>query len=76
MDQPTLMNPGSRRNHRIVLALYTLLTLVLTWPLVSRLTTHVPGVPQWAYDEATFLWNIWYFKHALVDTLSSPCTPN
>ena len=66
------MNPVSRRNHRIVLALYTFLTLVLTWPLVSRLTTHVPGVPQWAYDEATFLWNTWYFKHALVDALANP----
>ncbi len=66
------MNPFSRRAHRIVLALYTLLTLLLSWPLVSRMATHVPGVPQWAYDEATFLWNIWYFKHALVDALATP----
>ena len=60
------------RDHLLVLALYTLLTLILTWPLVMRLTTHVPGVAQWAFDESTFLWNIWYFKHSLVDQLRSP----
>ena len=27
---------------------------------------------QWAFDESTFVWNIWYLKHALVDNLSSP----
>ncbi len=32
----------------------------------------VPGVAQWAFDESTFLWNTWYLKHALVDSLSSP----
>lgn len=60
------------RTHALVLALYTLLTLILTWPLAANLATHVPGVPQWAYDEATFVWNIWYFKEALVDQLATP----
>jgi hypothetical protein len=36
------------------------------------MTTHVPGVAQWAFDESTFLWNVWYFKHALVDQLATP----
>jgi hypothetical protein len=58
--------------HSAVLGLYTLLSLVLTWPLVGRLTTHVPGIAQWAFDESTFLWNIWYFKAAVVDRLASP----
>jgi hypothetical protein len=58
--------------HLLVLGLYTALTLVLTWPLVANFTTHVPGVAQWAFDESTFLWNIWYFKHSLVDQLTSP----
>lgn len=60
------------RRHPLILGLYILLTLVLTWPLVARFTTHVPGVAQWAFDESTFVWNVWYFKHALVDQLSSP----
>lgn len=55
-----------------VLALYTLLTLLLTWPLLTHITTHVPGVAQWAFDESTFLWNVWYFKHSLVDGLQNP----
>src|SRR4029453_13706441 len=44
----------------------------LTWPLVTQLTTHVPGIAQWVFDESTFLWNIWYFKDAVIDRLSSP----
>jgi hypothetical protein len=60
------------RRHLPILALYTVLTLLLTWPLVSHFTTHVPGVAQWAFDESTFLWNVWYFKHTVVDQLASP----
>ncbi|MEZ4678813.1 MAG: hypothetical protein R2932_31805 [Caldilineaceae bacterium] len=60
--------------HRLVLGLYTLLALLLSWPLLPHSLTHVPGVAQWAFDESTFLWNIWYFKHALIDQLQSPCT--
>ena len=62
----------SLRVHLGVLALYTLLTLLLSWPLVAHLTTRVPGVAQWAFDESTFLWNIWTLKHALVDNLANP----
>lgn len=58
--------------HRVALSLYTLLALALTWPLIARLTTHAPGIEQWAFDESTFLWNIWYFKEAVVDRLASP----
>jgi hypothetical protein len=60
------------RRHFPILGLYIILTLALTWPLLRHFTTHVPGVAQWAFDESTFLWNIWYLKHTLVDQLSSP----
>jgi hypothetical protein len=63
--------PGARR-HLLALGLYSLLAVLLTWPLILHLTTHVPGVPQWAFDESTFVWNIWHFKHALIDNLQSP----
>ncbi|MCE7987866.1 MAG: hypothetical protein DYG89_42420 [Caldilinea sp. CFX5] len=62
----------STRKHTLVLTLYSILTLALTWPLLTHLTTHVPGVAQWAFDESTFLWNIWYFKHSLIDLHQSP----
>ncbi|MCB0060625.1 MAG: hypothetical protein KDE19_00855, partial [Caldilineaceae bacterium] len=59
-------------NQRLALTLYTILALGLSWPLLPHIFTHVPGVAQWAFDESTFLWNIWYFKHALIDQLQSP----
>jgi hypothetical protein len=60
------------RRHLAILGLYLVLTLILTYPLVTHFTTHVPGSDTWAYDEYTFIWNLWYFKRALVDLLSSP----
>ncbi|MEI2693214.1 MAG: interleukin-like EMT inducer domain-containing protein [Anaerolineae bacterium] len=61
-----------RRIHLLALLLYSLLAVALTWPLAAQITTHVPGSDVWAYDEYTFLWNIWYFKHTLIDQLSTP----
>jgi len=61
-----------KHTHKRILASYTLLSLILTWPLVTKMTTHVPGIAQWAFDESTFIWNIWYLKHSLVDQLSNP----
>ena len=34
------------RAHVVVLALYTLLALGLTWPLAAHLSTHIPGSGQ------------------------------
>ncbi|MBV7331232.1 hypothetical protein KFU94_23945 [Chloroflexi bacterium TSY] len=60
------------RIHISILGLFVLLSLILSWPLAAHLTTHVPGVAQWAFDESTFIWNAWYFKQALVDNLQNP----
>ncbi len=70
MTKPT--SHRRARPHLIALGLYTLLALALSWPLIAQIASHTPGVPQWAFDESTFIWNIWYFKHALVDNLSTP----
>lgn len=71
-SSPVTSTRAPLRRHIPIIGLYTLLTLILTWPLVNQITTHVPGVAQWAFDESTFLWNVWYFKHTVVDQLSSP----
>ncbi len=63
---------STKRCHVLVLTLYTVLSLLLTWPLITQITTHVPGIAQWAFDESTFIWNIWYLKHTLIDQLSNP----
>jgi hypothetical protein len=69
------MSRVSRRRipiHLAVLALYAVLALVLTWPLVRHLGTHVPGSYTWAFDEYTFLWNTWWFRYALFDLGQDP----
>ncbi len=60
------------RVHLVVFLLYLLLALALTWPLVMHLITHIPGSPVWAFDEFTFLWNMWWFKFSLLDLQQSP----
>jgi hypothetical protein len=64
------------RPHLIVISLYILLSLVLTWPLAAHFTTHVPGEPTWAFDESTFLWNMWWFKYSLLDLQQTPLASN
>jgi hypothetical protein len=56
----------------IILGVFALLTLILTWPVASFLGSRIPGTATWAFDESTFAWNIWYFKHALLDLHTSP----
>ena len=48
---------------------YTVLGLALTWPLVTRFLTHVPGD---GIDDPSLAWNLWWVKHALVDQPQNP----
>ena len=63
---------GPYRKHLIVIGLYTLLTLALTWPWAAHFRTAFPGSATWAFDESTFSWNIWRFKHNILDLRQSP----
>ena len=60
------------RRHLLILGFYLLLAVILTYPLVLKFTTHVPGSDTWAYDEYTFIWNLWHFKASLIEGLVSP----
>jgi hypothetical protein len=60
------------RLHLIVLGAYTLLVLFLTWPLATHLTTHIPGEATWAFDESTFIWNMWWLKYSLLNLQQTP----
>jgi hypothetical protein len=64
------------RTHLIVIGLYLLLALFLTWPLAAHLATHVPGEATWAFDESTFLWNMWWFKFSLLNLGQTPLASN
>jgi hypothetical protein len=61
-----------RRIHLLIVAAYTALAALLTWPLVRYLGTHVPGSYTWALDEYTFLWNSWWFRYSLLDLGQNP----
>ena len=43
---------------------YTLLAIVATWPLATRLSTHVPGN---GIDDPALAWNLWWIKARLID---------
>jgi hypothetical protein len=60
------------RSHLAALGVYFLLSIVLTYPLITRFASHVPGEDLWAFDEYTFVWNLWWFKHALLQLQQSP----
>jgi hypothetical protein len=53
----------------LVLLLYSLLTVAMTYPAVLFLRTKVLGGPA---DNFHFLWELWYVAHALFDLHKSP----
>lgn len=52
--------------------LLLIFTLILTYPLPLHMSTHVPGSNLWAFDEYTFIWNIWWFRHSILELHTSP----
>jgi hypothetical protein len=65
-------NRPKTRSSWVVLCLFVLLTLILSWPVTPNLGSRMPGTATWAFDESTFAWNIWYFQHALLNLHTSP----
>jgi len=41
----------------------------MTWPLITHLAEAIPGPP---WDGYIYLWEIWWFKRAIVDLQTSP----
>lgn len=65
------MKPLYRR-HVLVAGAALILGLLWWWPLPLNVTTHVPGSETWAFDEYTFVWNLWWFKSALLRFATNP----
>ncbi|MEA3335422.1 MAG: interleukin-like EMT inducer domain-containing protein [Chloroflexota bacterium] len=57
------------QHHLIALLSYGVLGLILTYPLVTRFFTHVPGD---GIDDPALAWNLWWIKHSLVDQQINP----
>lgn len=53
--------------HLSALLFYTLLALLLTWPLAAHFTTHLPGD---GIDDPSLAWNLWWMKARLIDQLN------
>ena len=56
---------------------YTVVTLVATWPLVLHLGDHVPGTDLWNgrsinFESPVNLWNLWWFRHSVWELKQSP----
>ena len=64
------------KRYSLVILAYLALALALTYPLVLHFGDHVPGSATWAFDEYTFLWNFWWFKHAVFDLGVNPLYTN
>jgi hypothetical protein len=57
------------RIHLVTILAYTLLALVLTWPMVARLATHVPGN---GVDDPPLTWNLWWIRSAILELGKNP----
>lgn len=65
-----------QRRNLIVVILYLFLSLIVTYPLALQFNTHVPGTTTWSLDEYGYVWNHWWFKHALFDLQTNPFQTN
>ncbi len=67
---------GKFKLHLIVLSLYAALVALASYPVLLHPASHVPGSNTWAFDEYTFIWNTWYFRHAFLNLHISPLHTN
>jgi hypothetical protein len=57
------------RTHLTILLVYGLLAVLLTWPTVTHLATHLPGDGG---DDPAIAWNLWWVKYALLTLHTNP----
>jgi hypothetical protein len=63
------MRTNRWQTHLLVILAYVLFALALTWPLVARFDTHVPGNGA---DDPPLTWNLWWVQHALLQLGTNP----
>lgn len=57
------------RSNVYALVGYTILTLIMTYPLIFKITNYVPGA---GWDEFSHLHYFWWWKHALIELGTNP----
>jgi hypothetical protein len=68
----TRPSASALRSELAVLAAYTVTTIAMTWPLVLRLGSAVPGDPADPGDYWAYYWDLWWVKKALLERHTSP----
>ena len=65
-EQPTVMPNrfGTFTSRLLVVVLFFLITVGMTWPLILNLRVAVPGPP---WDNEVWLYDLWWFRHSIVD---------
>jgi hypothetical protein len=53
----------------LALGFYLLLAVILTYPLLLHITTHVPGDGR---DDPPLVWNLWWVRYALLNLHTNP----
>ncbi|MDP2166932.1 MAG: glycosyltransferase family 39 protein [Thermodesulfovibrionales bacterium] len=66
---PGLKDEGNIRFYACIISAYLLLTLIVTYPLIAKFTTHCAGEGG---DEQVYLWNFWWMKYSLIDLKANP----
>jgi hypothetical protein len=66
---PSLNLKSQYTHHIIALVGYLVLTLIMTFPLVTEFTTAIPGD---GFDGWQNYWNLWWVKKALLDLGTNP----
>lgn len=61
------------RRELVIVVIYAVLALILTYPLLLHLDTHVSGPPV---DAPALAWNLWWMKFALFDRGINPLYSN
>ncbi|MBN1812085.1 MAG: hypothetical protein JXA14_09645 [Anaerolineae bacterium] len=70
----SLRMTGARRvlPAAVVVLTFAILTLAVTWPLVTRLNTNLAQNPRWSRDAYQQAYEMWWFKKALLELGESP----
>ncbi len=69
MKRRTIAFPAGRAREGAILLLYAALALVLTYPLLLHLDTHVPGR---GIDDPALTWNLWWVQYSIFHLGTSP----
>jgi hypothetical protein len=56
----------------VVILTFAVLTLAVTWPLVTQLDTSLAQNPRWSRDAYQQAYEMWWFKQALLELGESP----